>query len=162
MALESPRSRRLTVLSTFPIAFVNNVGNWRGLENCQSHNGASLLNRQKIVRIADSAGAVLLQEVPVAQDLLTLLVGLLTRRADAASLLLPKTSVVHTMFMRHPIDIIFLNEDSRCLAIYRSVGPWRVVAGPRGTVSTLETKSREPSVFIGTRVGDYLSLEPET
>ncbi|MFG0267935.1 MAG: DUF192 domain-containing protein [Rhodopirellula sp. JB055] len=44
-----------------------------------------------------------------------------------SGLLLRNCSSVHTMWMRFPLDLFFLNEDWEVLEVRRDVKPWRVV-----------------------------------
>lgn len=39
----------------------------------------------------------------------------------------PQCSSVHTAFMSFPIDIAFIDERGRVLALHEGVGPWRLV-----------------------------------
>ena len=55
-----------------------------------------------------------------------------------AGLLLPHCSSVHCMFMRFPIDLIYLDREHKVLACVERLRPWRASAGPRGTRHTLE------------------------
>jgi uncharacterized membrane protein (UPF0127 family) len=59
--------------------------------------------------------------------------GLLGRDAldMSAALVLAPCFAIHTMFMRFPIDVVFLNRDGRVRTIIRNVQPWRMVASPR-------------------------------
>ena len=45
---------------------------------------------------------------------------------------------VHTLFMRFPIDVIFLGRDGRVLRLCREMPPWRVSPWVGGAVSALE------------------------
>jgi len=70
----------------------------------------------------------------------TRLLGLMFRGrplTDEAYHLVPCNSV-HTFFMRFPIDVLFLDADSRVLRIVGGVEPWRVLPPVKGAVSVLE------------------------
>lgn len=60
-------------------------------------------------------------------------VGLLgrTRLDPAAGLLLAPCCMVHTAFMRFPIDVLFVARDGRALRVLHAVKPWRAVASMR-------------------------------
>jgi uncharacterized membrane protein (UPF0127 family) len=87
------------------------------------------------------------------------LVGLLGRRSlaeDEGLLLTPCTSI-HTLFMRFPIDILYLNREHAVVKAVKDLRPFRASACLRGAHSILElpTGAIEAS---GTQVGDRLAL----
>ena len=51
----------------------------------------------------------------------------------------PKTAVIHTFFMRFPIDIIFFGENQKVVRIVRNMKPWKVVK-VEGVKEFLEVK----------------------
>ena len=59
--------------------------------------------------------------------------GLLGRDAFdlSAALILVPCAAVHTVFMRFPIDVVFLDRDGRVRTIVRNLQPWRIAASPR-------------------------------
>jgi uncharacterized membrane protein (UPF0127 family) len=58
--------------------------------------------------------------------------GLLGRDAldVSAALLLTPCSAVHTVFMRFPIDVVFIDRDGHVKKIVRNLQPWRLAASP--------------------------------
>ena len=70
-------------------------------------------------------------------------------------LLFPRTSSVHTHFMRYPIDVVFLDADGRVVSIRPSLRPWRF-ASARGARSVLELPPGE-AARVGLSEGDVLS-----
>ena len=69
-------------------------------------------------------------------------------------MLFPGTASIHTMFMRFPIDIVFLDAELRVLAVRESVPAWRAVK-QRGAKAALELAAGQAArVEIG--VGDVL------
>ncbi len=52
-------------------------------------------------------------------------------------MLFPATGSIHTMFMRFPIDVVFLDEGLRVLSVHAAVPAWRAVR-QRGAKATLE------------------------
>lgn len=66
--------------------------------------------------------------------------GLMGRRPLAANqaLLLEPCTDIHTMWMRFPIDVIFLNRDNKVLRIRNDVRPFRFCMAPKGTYKVLE------------------------
>ncbi len=72
-------------------------------------------------------------------------------------LLLQPCSSVHTCFMRYPIDLVFLDRDSKVLRLARNVVPYRMAWGPPGTDSVLELSPGAIDA-IGMQEGDRLPL----
>ena len=66
----------------------------------------------------------------------------LDRNAAGAGLLIPRCSSVHTFGMRFELDLFFLGEDGRVVAVRRRVPPRRVVCC-RGASAVLEVPARE-------------------
>lgn len=62
--------------------------------------------------------------------------------APGSGLLLPRTSSVHTHFMRFPIDVVFLDPDRRIVSIAKALRPWRM-ARAKGAKSVLELAAGE-------------------
>ena len=73
-------------------------------------------------------------------------------------LLLPRTSSVHTHFMRFPIDVVFLDADLRIVSIVNALRPWRLAASIQAS-SALELAAGECE-RLGLRVGDVLHVVP--
>jgi uncharacterized protein len=79
-------------------------------------------------------------QVRVASTFLARFVGLLNRSSldgDEGLLFVPGGSI-HTLWMRFPIDVIFLDEQWTILRVATSVRPWRFLRAPRGTRFVLE------------------------
>jgi uncharacterized protein len=62
--------------------------------------------------------------------------------APETGLLLPRTSSVHTHFMRFPIDVVFLDSELRIVSIAEALRPWRM-ARAKGAESVLELAAGE-------------------
>ena len=114
-------------------------------------------------------GATLADSLESANSLWGRFMGLMGRPSlpDGAGLWLPGGNGIHMMFMRFPIDCVFLGrpspDDAReVVAIRRALPPWRgVVWYVRGAHGTLEL----PIGTIdrtGTTVGDRVRLEAAT
>jgi uncharacterized protein len=111
-------------------------------------------------------GGSLADSVESANSLWARFMGLMGRSAlpDGAGLWLPGGNGIHMMFMRFPIDCVFLgrpsaDDDGRpVVAVRRALPPWRgVVWFVRGAHGTLEL----PIGTIdrtGTAVGDRIRL----
>jgi uncharacterized membrane protein (UPF0127 family) len=85
--------------------------------------------------------------------------GLLGRKELGAGqgLLLRRTWSIHTLFMRFPIDAVFLDRDMRVLSMRTNLKPWRAAAH-RGAKAVLELAAGECDRH-GTGVGDVLRVE---
>ncbi|WP_353056488.1 DUF192 domain-containing protein [Sporosarcina luteola] len=85
--------------------------------------------------------------------------GLLSHKGpliDKGLLLTPCNSI-HMFFVRHPIDVVFLNKSNRVIKTISYLRPWRVVPPVKNAHSTLELP-------LGTvkaekiRVGDTIQM----
>lgn len=85
---------------------------------------------------------VLDREVPVARGFRARLLGLafLDRDAAGAGLLIERCASVHTLGMRFPLDLLFLDEDGVVIEVRRRVGRRRIVAC-RAAAAVLEVPS---------------------
>jgi uncharacterized membrane protein (UPF0127 family) len=81
-------------------------------------------------------------EVPVATTRLSRLLGLalLPRERAGAGLLIPRCRSVHTLGMRFPLDLLFLDRGGRVVEVRRDVSTARVVRC-RGADAVLELPS---------------------
>jgi uncharacterized protein len=61
---------------------------------------------------------------------------------SGTGVLFPRTSSVHTHFMRFPIDVVFLDAEHRVVAIRPALRPWRFAAA-RGASTVLELGAGE-------------------
>jgi hypothetical protein len=123
-----------------------------------------------VLRAANlTRGATLADSLESANSLWGRFMGLMGRPSlpDGAGLWLPGGNGIHMMFMRFPIDCVFLgrasSDDAReVVAIRRALPPWRgIVWYVRGAHGTLEL----PIGTIdrtGTAVGDRIRLETAT
>lgn len=65
---------------------------------------------------------------------------------------------VHTMGMRFPIDVLYLDENKTVVYARQSIKPWRIAPVNMKTVSVLELP-RHTLDSTGTRVGDHVEIE---
>lgn len=106
--------------------------------------GPSLAPRLRGLPVA----AVLGREVPVARTFRSRLLGLarLDREQAGCGLLIPRCSSVHTFGMRFELDICFLGEGDRLLAVWRKIPAGRVISCRRAS-SVLEIPAGEGGEF---------------
>ena len=83
--------------------------------------------------------------------------GLLGRDGIEGSLLLPRCRSVHTIGMRFPIDIAFLDRDGRVMGMVMPMRPWRV---GRARLKARQVLEAEAGAFDRWRiaVGDVLEV----
>ena len=76
----------------------------------------------------------------------------------SAALVLSPCWSIHTMFMRFPIDVVFVDRDGRAVRIVRELAPWRIAVAPRAhaaiELSAGSVRARD------VRIGDELYLVP--
>jgi uncharacterized membrane protein (UPF0127 family) len=79
-------------------------------------------------------GCVLVSRLEVADRAWKRAIGLLGRRSLAADtgLWLEPCSGVHTLAMRFPIDLLFLDREGRAIRLVESLPPWRFCGPVRG------------------------------
>ena len=76
--------------------------------------------------------------------------------ADGQGLLIEPCQGVHTFFMRHPIDVVFLDAEDRVVALRESLRPWRMTRLFRQAYATLELPAGAVAE-LGLAVGHQLA-----
>jgi uncharacterized membrane protein (UPF0127 family) len=68
-------------------------------------------------------------DVPIATSLFSRLLGLalLGRERAGPGLLIPRCRSVHTLGMRFPLELVFLDDDGRVIELHRGVPPGRFI-----------------------------------
>lgn len=113
----------------------------------------------RISAVDSTARVVLADRVLKADTFLSRLVGLLGRDSldEGEALWISPCKGVHTMGMRFPIDVIFLDESQRVVATREWVKPWRATRFFGKARSVLELKAG--SIRRGrVSIGDQLAL----
>jgi uncharacterized membrane protein (UPF0127 family) len=110
----------------------------------------------EVVTLLHSDGRPACERCAIADRPWTRLRGLLGRSglAPGEGMLFPRTGSVHTMFMRFPIDVVFLDDALRVLSVREAVPAWRTVV-ERGAKVTLELGAGE-AARAGITPGDVL------
>lgn len=94
----------------------------------------------KTLELRTATGRCIARRVHLACSFQSRCLGLLSRSGmpkEEGLLLIPGGSI-HTLGMRFPIDVVFLNRQMRILGLSEHVRPWRVRVAPRGTRRVLE------------------------
>lgn len=84
--------------------------------------------------------AILAEQCEVARSFLARGRGLLGRTSLPAGkgLLIEPCSSIHMLFMKFPIDVIFVDRHGYVVALYPELPPWRLYAGHRSARYALE------------------------
>jgi uncharacterized membrane protein (UPF0127 family) len=83
---------------------------------------------QQLVLLDDETGTVVADRVEVAADWWRRLRGLLGRAslAEGEALVLSPCTSIHTLGMRFPIDVVFVDTEWRIRCLAEAVAPWRI------------------------------------
>lgn len=97
----------------------------------------------------------------VASSLVSRAFGLMPRSGlrDGEGLLLPGTGSITMLFMRFPIDAVFLDRSGRVVRVVENLRPWVPAVAANGVASVLELPAGT-AARTGTQAGDELSTEP--
>ncbi|HTE83968.1 MAG TPA: DUF192 domain-containing protein [Dehalococcoidia bacterium] len=89
----------------------------------------------------------------------TRMVGLLGRAglAPGEGLHISPCKSIHTLFMRFPIDVLYLDRARRVVKAVPAMRPWRYSWGSRGSYSVLELPAGTIEA-TGTAAGDQITL----
>jgi uncharacterized membrane protein (UPF0127 family) len=78
---------------------------------------------------------------------------------NGEGLLIDPCSSIHTMWMRFPIDVLYVDRDHRVTKLSQAMPPWRI--GPLRTGGKYVIELPAGTIArSGTQVGDQLRLEP--
>lgn len=117
----------------------------------------------RTVELRTATGRCIARHVQLACSFQSRCLGLLSRSImpkEEGLLLIPGGSI-HTLGMRFPIDVIFLNRQMRILGLAEGVRPWRIRVAPRGTRRVLELAAGQ---IAANRLacGIYLIIDTDT
>lgn len=105
--------------------------------------------------------AFLATELSVANTHLRRLIGLLRRDRESFrnghGLLIVPCHGVHTLGMRFPIDVVYLDASSRIIELCENVRPWRFTPMRMDAVTVLEVPIHT-IVATGSTVGDQVEI----
>jgi uncharacterized membrane protein (UPF0127 family) len=113
------------------------------------------------LRLERQDGSPVCERCLLAETPLTRLKGLLGRRELplGEGLLLRPASSIHMLFMRFPIDAVWLDSDLNVLKVSAGLAPWKLAAckGAKGVVELPAGEAERR----GVRPGEQLSLRSE-
>jgi len=99
--------------------------------------------RKELALIDAASGDLVVGRVRVAASFAARAMGLIgrSRLGPHEGMWFDRCDSIHTMFMRIPIDVLFLDRDGCVLRAMRTVAPWRPYIGFPGAASVLELSS---------------------
>ncbi len=105
----------------------------------------------------ETKGTVVADRVGVASSFWSRFRGLMLKASlpRGEGLLIRPSSSIHTLFMRFPIDVVFLGSDGTVVKVSPSVRPYRATGVLRGGVSALELPAGT-AAEAGVEPGDRL------
>ena len=119
-----------------------------------------------MLRLSNADGRVLAERVTLASSFWARFRGLMGQRAIAQDegLYLPGTSSIHMLFMRFPIDCLFVGPargdgTRKVVGVRRSLAPWRGLAWGRGADGVVELAAGALDRATIAQ-GDTVRLEP--
>jgi hypothetical protein len=112
----------------------------------------------RCVLVNERSGHIVASSVETAFDSASRKKGLLGRESlpPGHALIIAPSNMVHTFFMRFPIDILLVGRDGRVLKVRRDV-PARRIVGALRAFAVIEMGARQ--VASETRVGDRLTVK---
>jgi len=116
-----------------------------------------------VARIVNvSKGTTVAEQARKAESFWPRLVGLMGRGGleEGEGLLLSPCFSVQTFFMRFPIDVIFVDRESRVVKVVPALAPFRLALGGRGARDALEVAAGT-AARSDTAVGDRLAVEDD-
>ena len=115
--------------------------------------------RHEVVVVRGDGGRIVCERCEVADTVIARARGLLGRKnlPSGAGLLIRPGFSIHTLFMRFPIDAVFLSRAGEVMKISANVGPWRTRSCRRAH-AVLELASGEAEKR-GIATGDHLEAE---
>lgn len=116
----------------------------------------------KTFELRTATGRCIARRVYMAHSFQSRCLGLLSRSAipKEEGLLLVPGGTIHTLGMRFPIDVVFLNRQMRILGLAEHVRPWRIRVAPRGTRRVLELAAGQISAHR-LKEGIYLIVDAD-
>jgi uncharacterized membrane protein (UPF0127 family) len=111
--------------------------------------------------VHEPTGEVLGDRIAVADSFWSRFRGLMLRRKlePGQGLLIEPCASIHMLFMRFPIDAVFLDSEGRVVKIAAGVRPWLGIASARGARAVVELPAGAATRL---QPGDVVRKEPTT
>ena len=112
----------------------------------------------RVAAVNETTRMVIAEHVRRTDTYLTRLIGLMGRKqlGPDEGLWISPCKGIHTMWMRFPIDVVFLDEDFTVVSLRERVAPWRVTRVIRSAASVLELPAgaiQRTGLTVGHRLG---------
>lgn len=114
----------------------------------------------KIITIRNKeTNALIADNIGLANTMITRFVGLMNKKKleDNEGILLTPCSSIHMMFMKFPLDIVFLDKKNKVIKIIENIKPWKISPVVFMAQSVLELPSGTVSK-IGLKINDILDF----
>ncbi|MFN4149589.1 MAG: DUF192 domain-containing protein [Candidatus Sericytochromatia bacterium] len=114
----------------------------------------------KIITIRNKENNTLISDnIGLANTMLTRFIGLMNKKTleDNEGILLTPCNSIHMMFMKFPLDIVFLDRKNKVIKIIENLKPWRVSPVIFMAQSVLELPSGTISK-TGLKINDTLDF----
>lgn len=97
-------------------------------------------------------------DLKIADSLLTRTKGLLGRSnlPEGEGLWIKRCNSIHTVFMKFPIDAVFVDDDLKVVSVYHALKPWRITRLHLRASSVFELPAGTLEKFGGVNIGDQL------
>lgn len=79
--------------------------------------------------------------------------------SENEALILPQCKIVHSFFMRFPIDLIFCDQENKIVLIQENFSPWKISKFAASANYIIELQSGKIRA-TGTVLGNYLKFNP--
>ena len=114
----------------------------------------------QLALLNERTGAVVVSHLMVADTFLRRFRGLQFSRGleEGSGLLLVPCASIHTVWMRFPIDVLFLSKAGQVVQVNQEVAPWRCIVSGKKPHAVLEIASGASNNRI--QLGDNLQLVP--
>ena len=111
--------------------------------------------------INQTKGIVLAESAELAESFFSRLKGLLGRSglANGEALIIKRCNSIHTLFMRFPIDVMFVGKDNRVVKTLSKVKPFRLSGVYFGACLAIELPS---GVIVASQTKEFDLLNFET
>lgn len=107
---------------------------------------------------ASQNGVDFASDLKIADTLLARTKGLLgrTQLPEGEGLWIKRCNSIHTVFMKFPIDAVFVDDDLKVISVYHALRPWRITWLHMKATSVFELPAGTLKKHGGIQVGEQL------